>query len=245
MNNVQVVILAAGKGTRMGHPELPKVLVELNGRSLISHLLIEVDKLGLELPAVIVVGFKADLVKQHLGDKYLYIEQKEQLGTAHAVAVAKDYVTTDNVLVLYGDMPLIKVESLRRLIKYHLDTKSKFTMFTADVKSFEEPYHIFSNFARIIREKGYIVKITELAHLTDAEKTITEVNPGIYIFNTQWLWKNIDSALNNSHPEKYLTDLVATAVRQEVKINTLEIKPEEIFGINTLRDLQQAEQFVE
>jgi len=135
----QIVVLAAGKGTRMGDQPWPKVLAPLRGKPLISYILEEIKKLDLETPPIIVVGFMQDKVRQELGDKYLYVVQEQQLGTGHAAAVAKNLVTAKNVVVLYGDMPFIRAESLKNLIETQDVTGDKFSMFTATVKNFEGP----------------------------------------------------------------------------------------------------------
>ncbi|MBI4049399.1 MAG: NTP transferase domain-containing protein [Candidatus Doudnabacteria bacterium] len=242
--NTQIIILAAGKGTRMGHPELPKVLVELRGKPLISYLLEEVSKLRLS-PAVIVVGFKSELVKQALGPGYIYASQLQQLGTANAVAEGLKYTTAENVLALYGDMPLIKSESLNRLIAYHDETKSVLTMFVAKVPNFEDEFSNFLGFGRIVRdEAGRIAEIKEYVNCSKEEQAITEVNPGIYIFKTNWLLNNIGKIPQSRQGEFYLTDAVSLAREQQIVINFLAIEPHEVFGVNTLSELKQAERFL-
>jgi bifunctional UDP-N-acetylglucosamine pyrophosphorylase / glucosamine-1-phosphate N-acetyltransferase len=237
----QIIILAAGKGTRMSSP-IPKVLIPLKDKPVIRHLLAEVSKVPQKEPPIIVVGFEAEKVKSELGGDFIYALQTEQNGTGHAVLAAKDSVTADNVIVLYGDMPFISCESLEDLINLHEPRQGKISMFTAIVPNFEGAYEHFKGFGRIIRDaKGSIVKIREYSDASVDEKKIREVNPGIYMFNSEWLWKHlagIDS--KNAQGEFYLTDIIEIAIADGQSIASLPIAPEEIYGINTPDHLAHA-----
>lgn len=241
----QIVVLAGGKGSRMASP-IPKVLIPLNGRPIIKHLLKQVNVVKQDTPPVIVVGFKSDLVKDELGSDYLYALQKEQNGTAHAVLTAKPRITAKNVIVLCGDMPFITSKSLNSLIDLHHSTESKISMFTGMISHFEGEHEHFSAFGRIIRdENGEITKIREHADASDDEKKITEVNPGVYMFNTEWLWKHMDEiGHGNAQDEFYLTDIIEIAIRDGQKISSLPILPEEMFGINTPVHLEKAKSLI-
>ena len=243
--NTQIIILAAGQGTRMGHSELPKVLVPLANKPIIFHLLEEIKKLGESIRLIIIVGYKYQLVQSMLGPNYLYAFQEGQFGTGHAVAAAKNKVTTDNVLVLFGDMPFIKAKSINTLVSKHESGGSILSMFTANVPNFANEFATFNSFGRIIRNQdNKISEIVEFVDATEEQRGIKEVNPSIYIFKTQWLWDNIDKIQKNKHGEYYLTDIVSIARRQKVKINSLTINPLEVFGINTPEHLEQAEKFI-
>lgn len=227
----------------MGELDLPKILVGFGGKPLVSYLLEELKGLS-DLPTpVVVVGYKNALVKELLGQNYIYALQKQQLGTAHAVWAARKKIKAKNVLVLYGDMPFIKAESLKKLMKLHQNQDAVISMFTAHVPSFSGRYQSMNNYGRIIRNKyNMLVKITEYKDATAKEKEIKEVNPGIYMFKTQWLWENIDKISNqNALQEFYLTDLVEVAIGEGKTIHSFKIFPEEVLGINTKEQLQQAE----
>ena len=183
--NTQAIILAAGKGVRMGLLETPKVLVPLSGKPLISYLTNEVKKLHFNLPTIVVVGYKYDQIQKVLGPDYDYAFQQGLLGTGHAVKAAIGRIKAPNVIVLYGDVPFLKSESITKLINLHEDRKSSLSMFTAFVPNFENEYLTFKGFGRIIRnENNEITKIAEFIDATKDQQEIREVNPGIYVFNT-------------------------------------------------------------
>lgn len=243
---VQPIILAAGKGTRM-NTALPKVLVRLKNKPLIQHLLDSVKLIPTKFLPIIVVGYKYELVQSYLGPNYNYIYafQQGQLGTGHAVAAAKDKVTADNIIVLFGDMPYIKAESIKKLIALHESNDSPISMFTSIVPNFQNEFATFNSFGRIIRDQdNKISDIVEFVDASDDQRKIKEVNPSIYIFKTKWLWENIDKILKNKHGEFYLTDIINIAKKQSVEIESLTIDPLEVFGINTPEHLRQAEMLI-
>jgi bifunctional UDP-N-acetylglucosamine pyrophosphorylase/glucosamine-1-phosphate N-acetyltransferase len=244
--NTQLIILAAGKGTRMGEASVPKVLLPLNNKPVIGYLTEEIKKLNLVYPTILVVGYKYDLVQKALGPKYIYAFQQGQLGTAHAVDAGLKHASEKNVLVLCGDIPFIKAESLQRLIDKHNTGASPITMFVTEVPNFENQHSSFMSLGRIIRnDNKEIIAIRELLDATAAEAQIRELNSGIYIFDREWLEKNISLISNNNKQnEFYLTDIVEIAISQGKVVNSLPVAPKEVFGINTLKDLKQVEQAV-
>ena len=158
----QIVILAAGKGTRMGNEKVPKVLVMLNSKPLVLYILNEIEKINQLAKPVVVVGYMAEKVKAVLGDDYIYAYQKDQLGTAHALMAAKKYIKGENILVLYGDHPFIKASSLKALMALHQKKSANISMLTTQVKDFKGLNKGFENFGRIVRNsKKEIVKIIE------------------------------------------------------------------------------------
>lgn len=241
----QIVILAAGKGTRMG-ADVPKVLLPLHNEPVISHLLNEIKTVPQDTAPIIVVGFQEDLVKATLGSEYIYVTQIDQKGTAHAVLSCKGTVTAENFIVLYGDMPFTTKQSLEKLIELHTNNSAKISMFTAPLPSFENEYEHFLGFGRIIRDQeNNIIKIQEYKDCNDEQKQITEVNPGIYMFNTAWLWDQLEQiGDHNVQNEFYLTDIVELAIKDKQKIYSLAIAPEEIYGINTPEHLEFARKLV-
>ena len=241
----QIVILAAGKGTRMGG-SLPKVLVMLKNKPLILYLLEQVEKINQLIKPVVVVGYKAQDVKTVLGDYYTYALQKEQLGTAHALLTAKKYVKGKNVLVLYGDMPFVKATSLKKLIAMHLKNEANISMFTTKVKNFNGLNKPLESFGRVIRDSNKrIVKTVEYKDASSGQKKILELNPCIYMFNTEWLWSHAGKIKNqNEQAEYYLTDIVELAIQKGEKIQNLLIDPQEVIGINSREDLVLAEKLL-
>lgn len=243
----QFVILAAGKGTRMGNPKVPKVLTMLNSRPLILYVLGEIEKIGQLAKPVVVVGFGNKKVEAVLGSDYLYALQEDQLGTAHALLAARKKVKAENIVVLYGDMPFIKSESLSQLIKLHFKTGANISMLTAQVKNFKGIYHSLEKYGRVIRDpiNHQVVRIVEYKDASDVQKKIMEVNPGIYAFRTKWLWENLNKIKNeNAQKEYYLTDIVDVAISQGEKVRSMLVDGQEVVGINSKEDLEIAEKLV-
>jgi bifunctional N-acetylglucosamine-1-phosphate-uridyltransferase/glucosamine-1-phosphate-acetyltransferase GlmU-like protein len=230
----------------MGDIPLPKVLIMLKNKPLILYLLEELEKITQLIEPVVVVGYMHEKVRTVLGDGYIYALQEPQLGTANALLVARNKIKAENILVLYGDMPFIKAESLKSLINLHHQKGTNISMFFATVPNFEGIYESLKYFGRAIRKNGNVTKIVEYYDATEAEKQITEINPGIYMFNTKWLWENIRQIKNqNAQGEYYLTDIVEVAIKQGVNINFLPIEPKEVIGINSKEELEIAEKILQ
>ena len=245
MSKFAVVILAAGKGKRMG-ADLPKVLHLFQGRPFIVHLVEEVKKSGIcERPTVVVCD-EHDLVQKALGDSCDYVAQAEQLGTAHAVQCAEGFLKgrAENILILYGDHPLLKAETLRALRDLHeKENHHSLSLMTTVVSDFDDWRSAFQGFGRIVRnQNGEITKIIEFKDATDEEKKILEVNPMYCCFKADWLWENLKKIDNkNAASEYYLTDLVKMAVDQGEKIAILQIANVECLGINKPEELEMVQ----
>lgn len=242
--STQVIILAGGKGKRMGG-NIPKVLVSLCGKPLIAYVLDAVSESGVCQNPVIVVGYQGERVREALGDKYQYIVQKEQLGTGHAVSVCREKLQkqSENIFVLYGDMPFISPGDIQKILSHHLQSGSTLTMGTVVVNDFFGWKEVFYSYGRIIRDHdGNIFAIVELKDCSGEQKHITEVNPGYYCFRSDWLWENIHALSNqNAQNEYYLTDLVQIAIEQKEKVSSVRINPKSAYGINTQKHLETAE----
>jgi bifunctional UDP-N-acetylglucosamine pyrophosphorylase/glucosamine-1-phosphate N-acetyltransferase len=229
----KVIILAAGKGTRM-HGETAKVLVSVNGQPMIEYALAAVKNI---CKPVVIIGYQGDLVAQQLGDRAEIVWQVEQLGTGHAVSCAKEILNKFNgaILILYGDHPLVTENTIEKLFELHEKKDATISLMTTVVPNFSDWREGFNGFGRILRDKqGEILGIRELKDCTAIEKEIFEVNPGYYCFESQWLWKNIDKIQNkNNQKEYYLTDLIELAVQEKERIFSLKIDAKECLGINT------------
>ena len=232
--NLDIVVLAAGKGTRM-RSNMAKVLHKLSGRSLITHVMSTAAQLSPRHIAV-VVGHQAQDVMTHLGEGPVWVEQAEQLGTGHAVKLAMKSLASDGVtLILYGDVPLVSLDALKRCVS--AANAGEVGLITAN---FSDPAEL----GRIIRdENGNITAITEYKDASEAERQICEINSGIMAVPSQklneWLAR-IEP--NNTQGEYYLTDIIAMAAGEGVSIRgVLTTSPEEVTGVNDRAQLAELE----
>jgi len=236
MNKLSIVILAAGQGTRM-KSDLPKVLHPLAGKPLVQYAVDTAAQLTPEKP-LLVVGHGAAQVRQATGDQVVYVEQREQLGTGHAVLQARPLLEgrSETVLVWYADMPFLSTKTLRRLLELHAKHESPITMLTVEA---DDPM----GFGRILRdEAGQVVGIVEEAVATEAQKAIRELNCGVYCFDSHWLWPHLTQLPLSPKGEYYLTDLVAMAVKEGKVVQAFKIcDATEVLGINDRTHLAQAE----
>jgi len=248
MEKIKIIILAAGKGKRIKQKTIPKVLVPVNGRPMISHVLDAIKKALPHTTHTIIVGNEAQLVQKTLGSEYHYVLQKKQLGTGHAVACAKKSIKgkAKNILVLYGDKPFINAATIKSIINKHTRTQSVLTMATITVSNYKGWQRGFFDLGRIIRdEKGRIIKVVEQKDASPAERKIKELNPTYLCFNAVWLWNNISRIKNeNAQGEYYLPDLIKMACEQKQKISSAKAKPIEGLGINTQKQLELAKKMI-
>lgn len=213
--NLHIVILAAGKGTRMRSSK-PKVLHTLGANSLLEHVLAVSNVLE---PAQIhvVYGHGGDQLKAQLVDKNIsWVEQQEQLGTGHAVLqVLPELPQSARVLILYGDVPLIQADTLKRLLESH--GKESLPAFSLLTMHCEDPF----GYGRILREKGQVIGIREQKDASDAEKEIREVNTGIMLAWAAHLKDWLPKLSNeNKQSEYYLTDVVSMAAHDRIPVLT-------------------------
>ena len=218
--------MAGGKGVRM-KSEKPKALVMFKNKPLIQHILDTISTLRLPIKPVIVVCHKKEDIKEALGNDYIYAEQEKPLGTGHAVASAKGSVNPSHktVLVLSCDQPLISKETIERLLKKHNEKKPTITIATVLMPDFEEWRSSLRHFGRIIRKADQsLEEIVEFKDATEKEKMVKELNPAVYAFDSDWLWKNIGLIKNeNAQGEYYLTDLIKIARGQGKKIEAVPV----------------------
>jgi bifunctional UDP-N-acetylglucosamine pyrophosphorylase/glucosamine-1-phosphate N-acetyltransferase len=232
--SLDIVVLAAGKGTRM-RSDLPKVLHTLAGRPLLAHVLDTAHALAARAVHV-VYGHGGERVPQTFADSDVHwVLQDEQLGTGHAVSMAMPEIADDAVvLVVYGDVPLIRTETLRALVAATADTP--LALLTAEL---DEP----GAYGRIVRESGKVVRIVEYKDADEATRRIREINTGFLAARAadlrRWLGQ-LDA--NNAQGEYYLTDVVARAVAEGVSVATeIPATVSEIEGVNSKVELARLE----
>ena len=240
---MKAIILAAGKGTRLCSKEanVPKVLRKVNNKPLIDYpleLLKDFDKKDI----IIVVGYMKEKVYEYLGDEYSYAEQIEQLGTGHAVMMARKYLEgyDGKVIILNGDVPVFKQETVDNLIKTDKKEGNDCTLLSC-VSDEIYPY------GRIIRdEKGNFADIVEDKDCTPDQKLIKETNVGAYVFDAKKLVDILDNIKNNNaQNEYYLTDAPKEILKQNGKIGIVTTYDDtEILGVNTVEDLKKVEEIL-
>ena len=233
--SLNIVILAAGKGKRM-HSALPKVLHGIAGKPILEHVVNVAQKLKAD-KIFVIYGHQGDVVQEQLkAFPITWVEQKQQLGTGHAVLQALPFLDdTGRTLVLYGDVPLIAESTLENLL--NSTPENEVGWLTAIV---ENPFGL----GRIIRNaRGTPKAIVEEKDANDIQKAIKEINTGICVFSNKYLktWLP-DLKNNNKQGEYYLTDLFAKAVEEKVKIHTSNATSmDEILGVNTKAQLAYLE----
>ena len=235
-NGLAAVILAAGKGTRM-KSELPKVLHELNGRPMVHYPVQQAAQIGCR-PTVLVVGHGAEAVKESLvGQSVDFALQEQQLGTGHALLSAKEALSgfSGSLLLLCGDVPLLRHETLQRLLDYHRGEGAAATVLTVEMA---EPF----GYGRILRNGSEVLGIVEEKDATDEQRAIREINTGIYIFEAPLVFEILSGLdCDNAQGEYYLTDVLAALRAGGRKVRALVMDdPAEAMGINSRVQLAEA-----
>ncbi|MDD2581510.1 MAG: bifunctional UDP-N-acetylglucosamine diphosphorylase/glucosamine-1-phosphate N-acetyltransferase GlmU [Desulfuromonadaceae bacterium] len=238
MKSLASIVLAAGKGTRM-KSGLIKVLHPVAGLPMISWPVTAARDAGSD-PIVLVIGHQANAVQGAFrgAADIRCAMQEEQLGTGHAVACALDALSgfRGTVLILCGDTPLLRPETLKNLLAFHLDNSAAVTVLTALM---DDPY----GYGRIVRDaSGRVSRIVEQKDADPEEQEIREINSGIYCMDSDFLFSNINGIGNdNAQGEYYLTDLLALAVRKELTCLALQaVDADEIMGVNDRAQLARA-----
>ncbi|TKI53318.1 bifunctional UDP-N-acetylglucosamine diphosphorylase/glucosamine-1-phosphate N-acetyltransferase GlmU [Lysinibacillus mangiferihumi] len=237
MSNIFAVILAAGQGTRM-KSKLYKVLHPVCGKPMVQHVVDHIQTLDVER-IVTVVGHGAEKVKQQLGDKSEYVLQAEQLGTAHAVQQAESILGSEQgtTLVVCGDTPLIRPETMKALFEHHLANNAKATILTAVA---ENP----TGYGRILRgDNGQVEQIVEQKDASVEQQRVKEINTGTYCFDNKALFETLKLVKNdNAQGEYYLPDVIEILQKQGDIVGAYVTDDfEETLGVNDRVALSQAE----
>ncbi len=237
---IKSVILAAGRGTRM-KSDKPKVLHTIFDKTLLGYIIDAVNKTGLADENFVIVGHQAERMEEFLKNNYQNAKpvlQSPQLGTGHAVSMVVPYLKDfkGQVIILNGDLPLIRPETIKEIIESHNSNGSDLTIMSA---IFEDP----TGYGRVIKnEQGHVEAIVEEKDTTPEQKAVKEINAGVYVLN----WEKISPAFaelksDNAQGEYYLTDIVKWANKQNMKVKAYILKDnEELFGINCKAQLAEA-----
>lgn len=236
MNNVYkitAVILAAGEGKRM-YSKLPKVLHKVCGLSMVEHVINSAKEIGCDEP-VVVIGHGADQVREAIKD-VRFVMQEQQLGTGHAVMQADEYISDNDILVLYGDTPLVSANKLKEMYEFHKAGNYGVTVLTAIL---DNP----SGYGRIVRDNhGLIEAIVEDKDANQEIKQVKEINSGMYFFKGAELKKALKKLNNNNaQGEYYLTDALQIIKSEGYGIAAFITEdPSEIMGVNNRLQLAEA-----
>jgi len=237
---LRTLILAAGKGTRMGS-DLAKVLHRIHDRPLLEYVVEVAEAAGSE-EIVVIVGHQADVVRETLaGRNLVFVDQREQLGTGHAVLQArKAFAGYDgDVLILCGDVPLLPLGTVQRLLDEHAASGAAVSVLTALL---ENP----KGYGRIVKDNaGALLRIVEERDATEEEREIREINSGIYLVGAPFLFDAVSRITNrNDQKEYYLTDIVEIARSGGLPVHVcLAEDARSVMGINTPEELKKAEEF--
>jgi len=234
MADLHVVVLAAGKGTRM-KSRMPKVLHEAGGLPLIEYVLRTANRLN-PASVVVIVGHQADSIRQALGERLglAFASQEPQLGTGHALLQAEPLLkgSAGTLVLLSGDVPLLRSETVNALVRRHEERSAAATVLTALV---DNP----DGYGRVVRNAGEISAIVEHKDASPADRDIREINSGIYAFDITPLFESLQAiGSSNAQGEYYLPDLVKIYRGRGLKVETVRLDdPDEILGVNSRKEL--------
>jgi len=238
MGKQAAIVLAAGEGKRISAKNFNKVVLTLGNKPMISHTIDLLEALMIR-PIIVVVGFAKKSVMDVLKDRVIFVEQKKRLGTAHAVRIALKNFPKEarDVLILHGDdSSFYKKETIKSLIERHKEKDSSFTFLTIELNN---P----TGLGRVIRnDMGKVTAIVEEKDATLEQKGIKEVNPACYVFRVEFLRKFLTKIKKSKITgEYYLTSLIDIAIKNNEKIETVKAGKLSWRGINTVRELKEAE----
>ncbi len=233
----QVIVMAGGKGTRMNMTDIPKTMIRVEGKPIVEYIVEAAETAVPETKPVVIVGFQGHTIQEYLKDRVICVEQKEQLGTGHAVACAapilRDRSDIKYVIVLAGDQPLISADTIRTVLDHHEKSQETITLGTVVVPDYSGIHEHLLHYGRIIRkEDGTVSRIVEYKDATEEERAIREVNTSVYCFDADWLWSHIDKlGSDNASKEFYITDLIGMAMEEGRNINAIPL-PDPLEGLN-------------
>lgn len=244
MKSIKAIIPAAGKGSRLQKisGDIPKAMFKVGNRPMLEYVLENIAFID-KKDTYIVVGFGKEIITEHLGNNYRYIEQKKQLGTGHAVMeCAKEFATFHgNVLITFGDMPLFRREEMEAMCIQHNKSGADCTLMTAENSSLK-------SWARVIRDKnGKFARIVEGKDCTPEQAEIKELFSGVMVFNSDSLFKTLPLVgCSNVQKEYYVTEVPELMVKNGMKVETYFTKDgDDLRGINTPEDLEICERILE
>jgi len=239
--NVAAVILAAGQGTRMDS-DLPKVLHEIDGRPMVRYVIDTVREIGPEA-VVVVVGYKAELVRAACADAGVkFALQAEQLGTGHAVIQSEGALGdfSGTIVVLNGDVPGLRADTLRRFIRHHRESGAQATVLTARM---DDP----TGYGRIVRgDDGSLQKIVEHKDADSEIRAIDEINSGLFCFESKMLFSALKNTnRENAQNEYYLTDVIEMLNDKHEPVAAYCVDDNrEVAGVNTIEELGAIREFL-
>ena len=244
LNNVCALVLAAGKGKRMG-ADKPKVLQILAEKPLLGHVFHTLHDAGVD-EVYVVVGHRQEEVTSHFGDvSVTWVVQEDQRGTGHAVRCAREFLQdyAGDMLVVNGDAPFITPETITSMVKQHRDADATATLLTCHL---EDPH----GHGRILRNGapyGRPARIIEERDATDEQRAIREVNGGLYCFRADRIFKFLDRLGNdNVKHEYYLTEVVEILNREGMIVEAYRCtNPKELSNINTPEELEKAQELLD
>lgn len=237
LNHTAAIILAAGKGTRIG-THLPKVLYPIAGKPMIAYILQTLKEFGIK-DIFVVTGYRAEDVQASIGDDAQFVYQAEQLGTGHALkcALHEIHAYIDTVLVMNGDdSAFYEKKTIEHLLTSHVDSKSAISLLTLTTPN---PHGL----GRIIRNnQNELIGIREEEDATTEEQKISEINVGCYVFNVDWVSRTLPRIKKSSIGEYYIGDTVELAIADGLKINSVALaNDKEWIGVNTIDQLTKAD----
>lgn len=246
--NLATVIMAAGKGKRMKNPDKSKVMFELNGKPMIEYVINVALKINSDL-IIPIVGHQKQSVIDFLSssfpsekNKIKFAHQDEQLGTGHALMQTEELLKDfeGDILILSGDVPLLRYETIMKFLNYHLDNNFKASLLSA---IFDEPF----GYGRIIRDENKtFIDIIEEKDAAESQKLIKEINSGIYIVDCKLLFEALKTLkTDNAQGEYYLTDIFKYFKNNNIKIGAIPVDNNiEITGVNTIEQLTELEKLI-
>ncbi len=238
-NKIGVVILSAGKGTRLGCTDIPKVMLDIGGKPIVSHVVEELEASGFSKDQIcLVVGFCKEKVMEHFGDRVSFAHQAELKGTAHAAYTGMTMLPEhiEHVLVMGGDdSAFYTAATLEKLLASHVANEAKLTLLTAVVEN-------CAALGRIVRHPDGNIEIIEKEYLTDEQKLIHEISTGTFVFDRKWFEEMFPTMPMLQKLGEYgLPTALAVARDNNLKHQVIALEnSSEWFGVNTLEEFEEA-----